>query len=379
MSSRKYDDLLADMEDQDYTPDVDDEPKTPDLQDEENSPDRRLYEAVEADDLDAARAALASGANPNRKYDFEPISTYAKSTAVITLLVKNGVDASKYKMSDPTRRLLLGFPTNDQYDENALASVTFEQFREGRSRHYGTSNPGKMDIPFWNAMVETGCQAWDARRKFTPRDTEVVDDAEKDYTSPATYWGVAIWCADRWGQSLTRLPDGRIVQIAGEHEDSYDPDFMIYNDVFVHYPHAAPGEPKFEIYGYPEEVFPRTDFHTATYHAPSNSIIVIGNLGHRDGDIEVRQKKGETQGFRLKVGSWEMERLNSSGDGPGWICRHKAELCGEEIWVSGGERWVEENGDQECIKYQEDDVWVLDLGQLKWRKEGGPFGNTSRS
>jgi hypothetical protein len=29
----------------------------------------------------------------------------------------------------------------------------------------------------------------------------------------------AVWCAQRFGQSLSFLPDGRVIQIAGEHED----------------------------------------------------------------------------------------------------------------------------------------------------------------
>ncbi len=45
-----------------------------------------------------------------------------------------------------------------------------------------------------------------------------------------------VWCFERYGQSITCLPDGRFVQIGGEHEDSYDRDFCIYNDVFVHRP-----------------------------------------------------------------------------------------------------------------------------------------------
>jgi len=55
------------------------------------------------------------------------------------------------------------------------------------------------------------------------------------------------------------LPDGREVLIAGEHEDYYDPDFFIYNDVVVRAPDG-----KFAIYGYSKEAFPPTDFHTAT-------------------------------------------------------------------------------------------------------------------
>ena len=57
------------------------------------------------------------------------------------------------------------------------------------------------------------------------------------------------------GQSQTELPDGRLICVAGEHEDSYDPDFHIYNDVVVFDPSG-----EYEIYGYPQNVFPPTDF-----------------------------------------------------------------------------------------------------------------------
>lgn len=74
-----------------------------------------------------------------------------------------------------------------------------------------------------------------------------------------------VWSHDRFGMSLTILPDGRFVQIAGEHEDPYDPDFCIYNDVFVH-----DGKGGIEIYGYPMEVFqisipPRSSGNGSTY------------------------------------------------------------------------------------------------------------------
>lgn len=68
-----------------------------------------------------------------------------------------------------------------------------------------------------------------------------------------------VWCFHRFGKSITEFPDGRIIEIGGEHEDYYDPDFCIYNDVVVHY-----GGGRFEIFGYPEEVFPPTDSHSAT-------------------------------------------------------------------------------------------------------------------
>src|SRR5579864_1183506 len=65
-----------------------------------------------------------------------------------------------------------------------------------------------------------------------------------------------IWTFDRMGRTCNELPDGRVVCIGGEHEDSYDPDFCIYNDVVVFSP-----TDQIEIFGYLKEVFPPTDFH----------------------------------------------------------------------------------------------------------------------
>ena len=116
-----------------------------------------------------------------------------------------------------------------------------------------------------------------------------------------------VWCAQRFGQSMTFLPDGRIVQIAGEHEDHYDPDFCIYNDVFVH---GVDGS--IAIYGYPESVFPPTDFHTATL--VGGSVYVIGSLGYQG-----TRRFGETPVYRLDVRTFAIERLGPTGEAPGWI------------------------------------------------------------
>ena len=68
-----------------------------------------------------------------------------------------------------------------------------------------------------------------------------------------------MWCFDRFGTSKTALEDGRTVHIGGEHEDFYDPDFHIYNDVIV-----VSSSGQVAIYGYPLEAFPPIDFHSAT-------------------------------------------------------------------------------------------------------------------
>src|SRR6185503_1846850 len=118
------------------------------------------------------------------------------------------------------------------------------------------------------------------------------------------------WSAMRFGQSITRLPDGRIVQVAGEHEDAYDEDFCIYNDVFVHEPGGA-----ITLYGYPEDVFPPTDFHTATL--VGDAIYLIGSLGYAGA-----RRYGHTPVFRLDTRTFRIERLAPAGDPPGWIYGH---------------------------------------------------------
>ena len=97
------------------------------------------------------------------------------------------------------------------------------------------------------------------------------------------------WSWDRFGRTSTELPDGRIIHIAGEHEDYYDPDFCIYNDVTVEHPGG-----RLEFYLYPKEIFPPTDFHTATLLG--DDILLIGSLGYTD-----MRRIGETQVLRLNV------------------------------------------------------------------------------
>jgi hypothetical protein len=48
-----------------------------------------------------------------------------------------------------------------------------------------------------------------------------------------------VWTFPWTRKSCTGLPDGRVVCIAGEHEDYYGPDFYIYSDVVVFDPDSA--------------------------------------------------------------------------------------------------------------------------------------------
>ena len=86
----------------------------------------------------------------------------------------------------------------------------------------------------------------------------------------------------------------------------YDPDFCIYNDVFVHERDGS-----IAIYGYPESVFPPTDSHTATL--VGDAIYVIGSIGYMG-----TRRYGETPVYRLDVHTLRMDRLHTTGDSPGW-------------------------------------------------------------
>jgi hypothetical protein len=161
----------------------------------------------------------------------------------------------------------------------------------------------------------------------------------------------------RFGQSITFLPDGRIVLIGGEHEDYYDPDFCIYNDVFVH---GVDGS--IAMFGYPEEVFPPTDFHTATLVA--GGIYVIGSLGYVGSRTYVT-----TPVYRLDVESLRIERLEVGGEAPGWIYEHRADLAGpNRIRVSGGKVVTSAGGHETHTENTR--AFVLDNDRRLWAREG---------
>ena len=59
-------------------------------------------------------------------------------------------------------------------------------------------------------MIKSGASAWKARSlKLNDRSSE----------------DTPVWSYQRFGKSTTILNDGKIIEIAGEHEDYYDSDF----------------------------------------------------------------------------------------------------------------------------------------------------------
>ena len=214
--------------------------------------------------------------------------------------------------------------------------ISADLFQAFRSPRRGSNNPEVMTNPFWTWVIEEGLSAFQANKAFA---------------GPTPAEAGPCWSWDRYGRSETAMPDGRVIRIGGEHEDHYDPDFYIYNDVVVSDPAG-----RIEIFGYSEDAFPPTDFHTATL--VGDRIVVIGNLSYP------KFRKDKAQVLVLDTNHYSVHRVDTSGAGPKWLHKHSAELAegGRAILVRGGlidhPRWpsLAENIDD----------WRLDLDTQKW-------------
>jgi ankyrin repeat protein len=235
----------------------------------------------------------------------ETALSYATTKSVALRLLAAGADP--VRLTREARRQIIGFNPETTAE---FKLVSLDDYLQGRYRRFGQSNPEVTNDPFWMAMIRSGANAWSATQHFKDRAAEPDEP---------------VWCADRFGQSLTQLPDGRIVEIGGEHEDGYDPDFSIYNDVFVY--DSSGGV---QIYSYPKKDFPPTDFHTATL--VGQHIYIIGSLGYED-----TRQYGTTPVYRLSLDDFHIESMSTTGDMPGWIYGHRASLKeGSRIHMTGG-------------------------------------------
>jgi hypothetical protein len=193
-------------------------------------------------------------------------------------------------------------------------------------------NPTKIDKPFWKYMIaRPGLDGYQARKKL-------------GLMTPAALGKGPVFCFQRFGMTKTKLPDGRVVYIGGEHEDWYDPDFFIYNNVVVvreqsdgpgkadEKVHLIPDD--IDVYGYPPDVFLPTDFHTATYYKVESSgkeyIYIIGGLGYGNGP-----HRETTVTHRLDLQDFSIRRLEISGKVPPPGKKRKAIRQGDTILFSG--------------------------------------------
>lgn len=212
-------------------------------------------------------------------------------------------------------------------------------FLEWRDARRGTTPGETMSNPVWLWLIDSNISAYRGNKHFD---------------GPSSYNGNPGWCFNRFGRTLTELPGGTQILIAGEHEDHYDPDFFIYNDVVI----AHPGG-RIEILGYPEDHFPPTDFHSATLIG--NELILIGNLSYRE-----QRRIGETQVYAFDFETRRFRRVATTGDCPGWISRHMARLDERNgIVIEGGRI---DHGPEGGGYLENFDAWRLNLDDWSWER-----------
>jgi hypothetical protein len=215
-------------------------------------------------------------------------------------------------------------------------------FQEQKHPQFGKNNPEKMEFEFWKYMVKTRDSAYAATAKF--------GNSENQLDSP-------VWCFHRFGVSRIELSDGRLICIGGEHEDFYDPDFYIYNDVIVVHPDG-----EITIYAYPREVFPPTDFHSATLIDKFQGFIyIIGCLGYLQD-----RKHGETPVYFLNCETFDIEEVETTGEKPGWIYKHKAELLASENCIKIAQGTIIELEEDQQVYRDNTEIYYLNLSSWQW-------------
>jgi ankyrin repeat protein len=285
--------------------------------------------AVRVGAINCVRALLRAGASVERRdVSGDSVIKSADSAKMVEVLYVAGLCLSN--VSPDLRGLVVGTTVAPETE------VSARDYQAHKHRTFGRRNPERMNNPFWDEMVRSRAGAYWAASKHG--DTSCVRQA--------------VWCFNRFGHSLTRLPDGRHVEIGGEHEDYYDPDFCIYNDVVIHR-----GDGTFDVFGYPEDVFPPTDFHSATYIAPY--IYIVGCLGYSD-----RRHAGVTPIYRIHCETWKIEPVKAINEAPGWIHGHEAKLIdGACIKITGGK--IDLCDSSELLSNER--TWVLDTVEHVWR------------
>ena len=234
----------------------------------------------------------------------------------------------------------------NEEDRKPGPDVTPKLFRKWQKARRGSIVAEDMTNPVWVWLFRGRVDPYHANERFKSRLGKMF--GRIDFPDEPR------WAGCRMGQSRTELADGRVFWIAGEHEDYYDPDFFIYNDVIIEHRDGA-----VQILGYPEEAFRPTDFHTATAINGGKEILLIGSIGYPD-DREV----GRIQVYSLNTDTLAIEEISTTGNPPGWISKHNAKLNEDAsaIVVSGGDL-LTEDGFLENI-----DDWSLSLADFSWTR-----------
>ena len=170
----------------------------------------------------------------------------------------------------------------------------FDNFDKIAKFGIGKSNPELINNKLFEYMIKTGIE--NNKNEIYDFNTFSAYDVRKILELDFIYEKIQdpIWCNQRFGRSKTKLKDGSIIYIGGEHEDSYDPDFYVYNDVIL-----IDKNNNIKIFGYPLDAFPPTDFHIAILH--DKYIYITRNSEH----LHYNSNKI----YRLNIETFEMTKI----------------------------------------------------------------------
>ena len=216
--------------------------------------------------------------------------------------------------------------------------ITPELFDQQRSPRFGNANPERMQLAFWEWMIRGSEKPYRVRELFN---------------MPCRREDGPIWTFDRMGATRTELSDGRVISIGGEYDDYYDPDFCIYNDVIVQEP-----PDQLAIYGYPADVFPPTDFHTATM--VDGCIVIVGCLGSQRS-----RRPGHTPVYSLDLEDYRISEVPTTGENPGWIFKHQAALEPNQVIKIWDGEVIHANANMQRYRRSLDD-YTLDTRSWTW-------------
>lgn len=241
-----------------------------------------------------------------------------------------------------------------------------EIFEKQRKPRFGKTNPERMQLEFWEWMVRPSdppnatkggilAKLGQILRRGELKSANGPYRARDLYNVPIDRDDGPIWTFDRMGRTRTELPDGRVICVGGEHEDCYDPDFCIYNDLVVFFPHG-----RFEIYGYPRQTFPPTDFHTATFK--TGELVIIGCVGYAED-----RNPMHTPVYSINLSNYQISEITTTGESPGWISRHEATLHSDGVIVLRGGNILTETSDGQRYKKNFEE-FALDTENWTWSR-----------
>ena len=244
--------------------------------------------------------------------------------------------------------------------------ISRETFEQQRTPRFGNANPERMKLAFWEWMIRGDDvppaeskrllgQLGLLMREGLLRSAYGPYRARDLFNVPQNREEGPIWTFDRMGATRSPLPDGRLVCVGGEHEDFYDPDFHIYNDVIVLGTYE-----QIDIYGYQREVFAPTDFHTATLLG--DQIVVIGGIGYP------KDRRPEyTPVYAIDLSQFSIHKIETSGEMPGWISEHDANYDPKGIITIKAGQVAQERGGKQCFRRNFED-YALDIRSWVWQR-----------